>query len=123
MFNKKDSRNLPILALRGLNIFPGMMLSFDVERPASLAALNMAMSGNQEIFLVTQKDISVDVPRFDDLYKIGTVCRIRQMVRQPNGKMCKVMVEGAYKAEIGKLIFDMPYFFGEIARVPASGEI
>ena len=117
MFNRNDTRSLPILALRGLNVFPGMLLSFDVERAASLAALNQAMSGNQEIFLVTQRDISVDVPRVEDLYTVGTVCRVRQMVRQPNGKMCKVMVEGIYKASVGKVFYDTPNFFGEAARI------
>lgn len=116
--NKETSRSLPILALRGLNIFPGMMLNFDVERSASLSALNQAMNGNQEIFLVTQKDIATDIPTLDDLYSIGMVCRIRQMVRQPGGKLCKVMVEGVYRGAIKEIFYDTPNFYGDIVRVP-----
>ena len=85
--NKKiPDRAMAILPLRGLNIFPGMLLSFDVERPISLAALNYAQNSDQEIFLITQKDISNDMPELNDLYEYGVVCRIRQLVRQPGGK-------------------------------------
>ena len=70
--------------------FAAMLLSFDVERPISLAALNYAQNSDQEIFLITQKDISNDMPELNDLYEYGVVCRIRQLVRQPGGKLCKV---------------------------------
>ena len=76
---KIPNRAMAILPLRGLNIFPGMLLSFDVERPISLAALNCAQNNDQEIFLVTQKDISNDMPQLSDLYEYGVVCRIRQI--------------------------------------------
>ena len=82
---KIPNRAMAILPLRGLNIFPGMLLSFDVERPISLAALNCAQNNDQEIFLVTQKDISNDMPQLSDLYEYGVVCRIRQFV-QSNGR-------------------------------------
>lgn len=119
---RTETRALPILALRGLNIFPGMLLSFDVERPASLAALNCAAGADQEIFLVTQKDISTDLPEADDLYKYGMVCRIRQMVRQPGGKLCKVMAEGIHRGIISEFISDQPYFMGMIERAPDKPE-
>ena len=80
--NINEARAMPILTLRGLNIFQGMLLSFDVERSISLAALNCATGSDQEIFLITQKDISTDLPEPDDMYKYGMICRIRQMVRQ-----------------------------------------
>ncbi len=118
----KNTRALPVLALRGLNIFPGMLLNFDVERPMSIAALNAAMNVDQEIFLVTQRDISVDLPQEKDLYKIGTVCRIRQMVRQPGSKLCKVMVEGLNKGKIDSLLSISPYFIGEIELTPDKAE-
>lgn len=112
---------MPILALRGLNVFPGMLLSFDVERPMSLAALNCA-SGDQEIFLVTQKDISNDLPAASDLYEYGVVCRIRQLVRQPGSKLCKVMAEGVYRGKINSVASDDPCFFGEIEYAPDKPE-
>lgn len=118
MSNSVDSRNLPILPLRGLNVFPGTMLNFDVERPASIAALNFAMNNDQEIFLATQKDIATDLPELKDIYEIGTVCRVRQLIRQPGGKYCKVMVEGIYRGRILRLINDTPNFYGEIERIP-----
>ena len=120
--NRTETRAMPILALRGLNIFPGMLLSFDVERPISLAALNCAAGADQEIFLVTQKDISTDLPEPDDLYKYGMVCRIRQMVRQPGGKLCKVMAEGLHRGTISEFISEQPYFMGMIERVPDRAE-
>ena len=90
---------LPLLALRGLNVFPGMLLTFDVERAASIGALTAAGKRDQIIFLAAQKDISVDLPEAEDIYAVGTVCRIRQQLRQPQGGMCRVMVEGLYRAE------------------------
>ena len=121
--NKKiPDRAMAILPLRGLNIFPGMLLSFDVERPISLAALNYAQNSDQEIFLITQKDISNDMPELNDLYEYGVVCRIRQLVRQPGGKLCKVMAEGIYRGRISSLSSDQPYFFGDIESVPDKPE-
>ena len=69
---------LPMLPLRGLHVFPGMMLTFDVERPASITALERAVKNNQVIFLTAQKDLTADMPQEDELYRIGTVCRIRR---------------------------------------------
>ncbi len=121
--NKKaPDRAMAVLPLRGLNIFPGMLLSFDVERPISLAALNCAQSADQEIFLVTQKDIANDMPEQGDLYEYGVVCRIRQLMRQPGGKLCKVMAEGLYRGRIASLSSEQPYFFGEIESVPDKAE-
>ena len=73
--------NLPVLALRGLTVFPHMTLTFDVERPISIAALERAMEADQDIFLVTQREIGVQDPQEEDLYEIGTVCRIFQIVK------------------------------------------
>ncbi len=88
---------LPLLALRGLVQFPGMMLTFDVGRKKSIKAVTAAMESNQKIFLVAQKDISVDDPKSDDLYRIGCVCRVRQVLKMPDGGV-KVLVEGLYRA-------------------------
>ena len=85
---------MPLLALRGLHVFPGMLLTFDVERPASIAALNTAIRADQIIFLSAQKDLSADLPTEEEIYAVGTVCRIRQQLRQPHGNICRVMVEG-----------------------------
>lgn len=90
----RDQRALPLMALRGITVFPEMILNFDVERSASIAALNRAMRDDQMIFLVGQRDIAIDVPSADELYSVGTVCRIKQMMKQPGTKLVRVMVEG-----------------------------
>ena len=96
----RDPRTLPLMALRGITVFPEMILNFDVERSASIAALNRAMRDDQMIFLVGQRDIAVDVPTAQELYDIGTVCRIKQMMKQPGTKLIRVMVEGIERASI-----------------------
>lgn len=113
---------MPVLALRGLNVFSGMLLNFDVERPISIAALNLAMNADQQIFLVTQKDIATDLPEREDLYDIGMVCHIRQMMRQPGTKLCKVMVEGLQRGRLVRLKNESSSFFGEIELVPDKRE-
>ncbi len=90
---------LPLLPLRGLVVFPGMLLNFDVERPISIAALGQAEKEQQLVFLTAQKHLEADLPSEDELYRVGTVCRIRQQLRQPRGSICRVMVEGLYRAE------------------------
>ena len=101
MAEKNDNENLliPMMALRGLNIFPEMLMTFDVERQASIGSLSAALQADHLIFLAAQKDIACDVPEEKDIYRVGTVCRIRQQLRQPRGNMCRVMVEGIYRAE------------------------
>ena len=72
---------MPMLALRGLSVFPDMSLNFDVERIISLNALNAAMERDRQIFLLTQKDILAEMPTKKDLYTVGTVCHVRQLLR------------------------------------------
>lgn len=87
----------PLLALRGLVAFPDMMLTLDVARKKSIAALNEAMEGNIPIYLVTQKDIAAENPKNDDLYKTGCVCKVRQVLTLPDGSV-KALVHGLYRA-------------------------
>ena len=115
-------RALPVLPLRGLAVFPGMLLNFDVERPMSAAALNLAMSEDQIIFLTAQKDLAKDVPFLDDIYHIGTVCRVRQMLRQPGGKTIRVMVEGIGRGRIVGMITDSPCLYTEVEPLPDMEE-
>ena len=89
---------LPMIPLRGLVVFPGMLLTFDVERPASVAALGASVKRSSLIFLAAQKDISNDAPGENDIYSVGTVCRVRQQLRQSRANVCRVMVEGLYRA-------------------------
>lgn len=113
---------MPILALRGLSVFPGMLLNFDVERPMSAAALNLAMNADQILFLTAQKEISKDVPFLDDIYRVGTVCRVRQLLRQPGSKTVRIMVEGLARGRLDALTMDTPSLFGEIEPMPDAPE-
>ena len=94
--------NIPVLALRGLTVFPHMNLTFDVERPISIAALERAMEADQEIFLVTQKEIGVNEPEEKDLYAMGTVSHITQILRLSNTSV-RIMVEGRQRARLRRL--------------------
>ena len=118
----KVQRAMPVLPLRGLAVFPGMLLNFDVERPMSAAALNLAMSEDQIIFLTAQKDLAKDVPFLEDIYYIGTVCRVRQMLRQPGGKTIRVMVEGIGRGRIVGMITDSPCLYTEVEPLPDMEE-
>ena len=109
---------MPVLPLRGLSVFPGMLLNFDVERPMSAAALNIAMGEDQIIFLTAQKEMTKDLPFLDDIYAVGTVCRVKQMLRQPGGKTIRVMVEGLGRGRIVSLITDSPCLYTEVEPLP-----
>ncbi len=109
---------MPLLALRGLHVFPGMLLTFDVERPASIAALSNAVRADQLIFLSAQKDLAADMPKEDEIYAVGSVCRVRQQLRQPRGSICRVMVEGLYRARAEDVNCDPKGYSAYIVPLP-----
>ena len=117
-----ETRKIPLLALRGLSVFPGMMLTFDVERHASIGALNAALKSDQMIFLAAQKDLAADMPKENDIYSVGTVCRIRQQLRQPKGNICRVMVEGVYRAQAVSILTDEEGYAAFIRPLPDRKE-
>ena len=117
-----ETKRIPLLALRGLSVFPGMMLTFDVERHASIGALNAALKSDQMIFLAAQKDLAADMPKEDDIYSVGTVCRIRQQLRQPKGNICRVMVEGVYRAQAVSILTDEEGYSAFIRPLPDKKE-
>ena len=90
---------IPVLALRGLTVFPQLTLHFDVGRAASIQALEEAMGENREIFLVTQRDLTVENPAQEDLYVIGTVAAVKQILRLPENGV-RVMVEGRCRGRL-----------------------
>ena len=111
------SQRLPVLALRGLNVFPGMTIHFDVGRKKSIRAVEEAMRNNQEIFLVTQKDIQTDDPDQSSLYSIGTVSVVKQILKLP-GDTIRILVEGKYRACLTECIQTDPYLYGRVESVP-----
>ena len=112
--------NLPLLPLRGLTAFTGAMLNFDLERPMSIAALNAALSGDQRIFLLTQQDIGTELPTAADLYSMGTVCLVRQVLRIPGTGLVKVSVEGQYRARVLEIRETSPNYFADVEQVPGK---
>jgi ATP-dependent Lon protease len=105
----KPVKRLPMLPLRGLTIFPYMVLHFDVGRTRSIAALEEAMVNNQEIFLVTQQDIKVDEPEKEDIFEVGTISKIKQLLKLP-GETIRVLVEGLERGRILEYTKEEPYF-------------
>ena len=112
---------MPTVALRGMTILPGMVQHFDVSRPKSIAAVEKAMLGDQKLFLVSQKRPEIPDPELSDLYQIGTVSVVKQLVKLPS-KNVRVLVEGLEKAEL--LCFDTeePYLMGEISLMGEEEE-
>jgi ATP-dependent Lon protease len=108
--------NLPMLTLRGLCVFPEMLLNFDVERALSVAALNVAAEGDRTIFLLTQKDMSKEIPTQGDLYTVGTICYIKQLLRIPGGGI-KVLVEGQKRARLKNILNDKSFFLAEVEPI------
>lgn len=103
---------LPIIPLRGIVVFPKMVLHFDVGRKKSIKALQKAMDDDQKVFLVCQKDASVDEPNIDDMYDVGVICTIRQMMRIPGSENMRVVVEGDERATLCSLTSVKPYIGG-----------
>lgn len=110
---------MPALALRGLVIFPEMMLQFDVGRKKSIAALQAAMEQNQLVFLVAQKDLSEDDPAPDDLYHVGVVARIKQVLHHSEDGV-RIYVEGLYRAVASDILRREPYLLAQVEKVSSE---
>ena len=113
---------VPVLALRGLVLFPHMLLHFNVGREKSLRALNMAMNADRKIFLVAQMDQNEENPSLDELYKVGVVAEVRQIVRS-QGESLRVLVEGCYRGKLIDLFEEDQAPVGEVIPYPAAGRI
>ena len=116
MIQIPSSERIPVLALRGLTVFPGMTIHFDVGREKSIRAVDRAMAGGQRIFLVAQKDVRVDDPREEDLYPIGTVATVKQVLKLPSDTI-RILVEGEYRGRIMALHQEEPFLFGRVERL------
>ena len=108
--------NMPVLALRGMMVFPHMVLHFDVGRPRSVAALEKAMMEDQRIFLVAQQDADVDDPHQNDLCRVGTVAQIKQVLNLP-GDSIRVLVEGLQRGVLNTITEEDPCLMADIRLV------
>ena len=113
------SGKLPILALRGLAVYPDQTVHFDVGRVKSVRALEAAMKGDQNLLLIPQKDLMENDPGLDDLYTIGTVAKVKQILKT-QGENLRVLVTGLCRARICDLEQTEPYLFGQVAAVPET---
>lgn len=107
---------VPIIALRGLVPMPGVTIQFDVGRKKSIMAVDSAMKNDQLVFLTAQKDTFVDDPSFDDLYKVGAVSRIKQVIKMP-GENIRVLAEGLYRACLIDGSLEKPFFIGDVCEL------
>lgn len=106
---------MPAVALRGMVILPGMIAHFDVSRAKSIKAVEESMMDEQKIFLVTQKDIEQEEPSIDDLYKIGVIAEVKQVIKLQNN-IVRILVEGKERAELSAFLENPDYLIAEIIR-------
>src|SRR5437667_6966250 len=106
---KSDTRRLPMMPIRDVVIFPYMMTPFVVGRESSVRALEEALAGDKKIFLATQHDASIDEPRPDEIFSVGTVANIVQSLKQSDGNV-KVLVEGVERGKIISVSEEEGYF-------------
>jgi ATP-dependent Lon protease len=113
MADKREIQELPLLPLRDVVVYPHMVIPLFVGRDKSIRALELAMASNKEIVLAAQRNPDLDEPGTDDLYDIGTVANILQLLKLPDGTV-KVLVEGSYRAVLNAVTAEEDYFSAEI---------
>ena len=114
---KEKSFSMPMVALRGLVVFPEMTLHFDVGRPKSVKAVRNAMERKSNIFLSAQMDLECDDPRYDDIYRSGVVCEIKQVMKLPGTDTLRVVVYGLYRAELLNINSQNPFLSAVVRRI------
>src|SRR5712672_1651391 len=118
---KSDTRRLPMMPIRDVVIFPFMMTPFVVGRESSVRALEEAMAGDKKIFLATQHDASIDEPKANEIYQVGTIVNIVQSLKLPDGNI-KVLVEGVERGKLLQVVDSEGYFEATVrtARYPVE---
>lgn len=112
---------LPMVALRGMTILPGMVAHFDVSRERSIHAVEAAMQGEQKLFLITQKDPNIEEPAGEDLYRIGVIAEVKQVIKTQK-KVVRVLVEGIERGELASFLSQEDFFVAEVIRFDDAGE-
>lgn len=116
---KSEKRSLPMVALRGMTIMPEMVVHFDVSRQRSIAAIQEAMVEDQKIFMVTQKEIETENPKQEDLFEVGTVGTIKQIIKLPK-HIVRVLVAGETRGVLSKIEYEDPYLRAEVEVIDDS---
>lgn len=114
-------KSMPAIALRGTTILPDMMVHFDVNRPKSIKAVEEAMSRDQQIFLIAQREANVENPGQKDLFEIGTVAVIKQVIRMPK-EVWRILVEGTVRGKLIELDEDLPYLEADVQKIETEEE-
>lgn len=117
----KSTELMPLIPLRGLTVFPNMIISFSIGRQKSLDAIEKATGGNELVFLASQKDPSVDTPKREDICDIGTVAKVKQILRLP-GNVTHVIVEGVIRGNLVKVIENEDCDIAEIIEIPQDSD-
>ena len=112
---------LPVVALRGMTILPGMVIHFDVSRERSVKAIEQAMLREQRVFLVTQRDVQTEQPGPEDLFRIGTIAAVKQVIKLPH-KVVRVLAEGLERAELSHFEQDGEFLEAEVIRFEEEDE-
>ena len=106
---------MPAVALRGMVILPGMVAHFDVSRKKSIKAVEMAMMADQRVFLTAQKDVEVEDPQSNDVYRIGIIAEVKQVIKMQNN-IVRILVEGRERAELSAFLENPDYLHAEVIR-------
>jgi len=109
----ENNRRVPVVALRGMAVLPGMLIHFDVNRAISIEAIESAMESDQLVLLLTQRDSEVENPGQNDLHQIGTIAEIKQLIKLP-GNIIRVLVSGTERAKLENIVEEEPFLVGEI---------
>jgi len=112
---------MPIITLRELVVFPGTLISVDVKRKGTVAAVEQAMRGEQLVYLITQRNAAAEEPTINDLYEMGTIAQIRQIIRLPENAL-RVMVEGIARGQIVELLQSVPCLLGSVDEIAQEEE-
>lgn len=116
-----QNKTLPLIPLRGISIFPHMVVHFDVGREKSISALDKAMLDDSSILLCTQKDPKVNEPTVEDFYHVGTVAKVKQMLKLPGGSI-RVLVEGMNRGKVSKIVQEEPFFIADVEELSYEEE-
>ena len=116
-----QNKTLPLIPLRGISIFPHMVVHFDVGREKSISALEKAMLDDASILLCTQKDQKVNEPTVEDFYHVGTVAKVKQMLKLPGGSI-RVLVEGMNRGRVTNIVQEEPYFVADVEELSYDEE-
>ena len=116
----EDRLIMPVVAIRGITMLPGMMIHFDIHKESSIQAINVALQEGKQILVVTQKDAEVEEPEMKDLFQMGTISQVKQMIKMP-GNQIRVLATGIRRGFLETLLETKPYLLGAVTMPVETG--